>query len=1250
MKGGSKKADRATIRKLRAALSKGDVAGAIGHIPSLNDIDRRHLERRLGEPTVRALASGNETARAVPSLGRVVVVPGFMGSELRTAEGTLWLDATRLATGGFEALGQVESEPVRVGGILLEYLPLLAQLSRSWDVVPCPYDWREPLDACTDALAATMRTVLRTGPAHIVAHGAGGLVALRMIEKHPELWAAMLDPTELGRGGRLVMLGSALGGSYAALRLLDGTDPAVSILARLAPTTGVPGVVKTLATMAGLIELLPLPSNDDLATMLAPSAGSAAVSPAGGGIPVPLAQLQAAAVRGAAVARLVDPRRMLVVGGFGYETPRQVRVDAPGKLAFQTMRGGDGVVLCDSIIAVPEAARDELAAFWLKTRHGDLVIERPVLAAIDDLLIQGQCEQLATLPALDGLEQISPWRPSDDAVPLEWIVRVGQETLSSTARISLVQADQGKSPFTPMQAGIIEAAAVHQFVGHDTSGSVTVERAVPRLTVRVWHGNLTQVDADVYAVGHYIGVSPQNAEAAIDEVISGPDRPLEDRVIRRFTQRGALRGELGEVSFFPWARDPRKQAAIAGMGRPGRFGAVELERLAQSVALAVSVMPRVDEVATVLIGAGGGNLAISVAAEALLVGYAAGLSAWSKPGHSPVLHLVERDYVRAHEVLRTVERLAKDPRIARRVALDADAKLREAPGNVPDAFLPLAIALGATALRGASMQQTKQQQHGTPRRGDRADAIHDLAADIANPRPPQTSFTARFLEIASSIADGIPRTHAELGALAKGLGFVDDDQKGDADELRLIGARIANAISGAIRQHEALDRGREDRWSTATPTRISCWTHDDCTIRFAALTQSAVVAERAVATDIKILADLANAASALQTRDVRQTAELFVRLLLPHDFQALITTRAPIVIEVDRSTAALPWELLAALDGSAGANEPIALHVPVSRQLRTTYSAPPEVDDFNGGRMRALVIGDPGDATKGDALDGAMREAKAVATQLRESGVDVTLLLGAPGRALGERPRGFSEAEIRPATRIAALDQLLRGSWDILHFCGHGTFVEGDPARCGWIFSDGLLTPPLISRLPRAPRLVVANACLSGRTAATESVASPDGSKLLPSLADEFFRRGVRNYIGTAWPIDDAAAIGFAAELYRSLLPRPIAEPGDAPEKVDSAATSAGGSIGEAILNARKHVAEFSHHQAHWAAYQHYGDPQAILWRRAEIVEPATSAPITPAKDVKAARSPKDDVAAAPPRSPSPPGRTPSASKPKPRG
>jgi CHAT domain-containing protein len=132
------------------------------------------------------------------------------------------------------------------------------------------------------------------------------------------------------------------------------------------------------------------------------------------------------------------------------------------------------------------------------------------------------------------------------------------------------------------------------------------------------------------------------------------------------------------------------------------------------------------------------------------------------------------------------------------------------------------------------------------------------------------------------------------------------------------------------------------------------------------------------------------------------------------------------------------------------------------------------------------------------------------------------------------------------------------------------------PDRVGWVFAGGLLTAGELERLDEAPRLVVANACLSGLTSqAAEGGrvgAKATEAALLPSLADEFFHLGVRNYIGTAWAVNDLGAELFATRLYEELL--------------------AGRCVGDAVLAARRSLWEERElYGALWGAYQHYGDP-----------------------------------------------------------
>jgi CHAT domain-containing protein len=87
------------------------------------------------------------------------------------------------------------------------------------------------------------------------------------------------------------------------------------------------------------------------------------------------------------------------------------------------------------------------------------------------------------------------------------------------------------------------------------------------------------------------------------------------------------------------------------------------------------------------------------------------------------------------------------------------------------------------------------------------------------------------------------------------------------------------------------------------------------------------------------------------------------------------------------------------------------------------------------------------------------------------------------------------------------------------------------------------------------------------------------------SLADEFFRRGVADYVGTAWAVPDALARQFAQEFYDTLLP-------PTPPRRGPLVT---GMIGRAMQEARKALyaqrATLGEHGSVWGAWQHYGDP-----------------------------------------------------------
>ena len=364
----------------------------------------------------------------------------------------------------------------------------------------------------------------------------------------------------------------------------------------------------------------------------------------------------------------------------------------------------------------------------------------------------------------------------------------------------------------------------------------------------------------------------------------------------------------------------------------------------------------------------------------------------------------------------------------------------------------------------------------------------------------------------------------------------------------------------------------------AYPVRISFWL-DQEQVHAAAITETATVAERIVNVDPTLVTELVERMTDPDPGDgnVEKLSDMLVRLLVPHDFRSVLD-RGPFVFEVDRPMAQIHWEMCACKVGAEGDAQPLSITSPVARQLRTTYSPAPVRMLSLDRAVRVLVIGDPGDPDEQLDLPGARREALAVLDLLRarareaEGRLEVEARIGAPSV-----PREGPLADIPAADRLEVLYLLMKGGWDVVHYAGHGDFDPDRPDRVGWLFAGGLLTSGELGRLEEAPRLVVANACLSGLTSqVSEGGGRVEQTKseaaLLASLADEFFHLGVRNYVGTAWEVNDLGAEQFATALYDGLL--------------------AGNRVGDAVLAARRLLWEQRDlYGALWGAYQHYGDP-----------------------------------------------------------
>ncbi|MBM3161908.1 MAG: CHAT domain-containing protein [Chlorobi bacterium] len=368
--------------------------------------------------------------------------------------------------------------------------------------------------------------------------------------------------------------------------------------------------------------------------------------------------------------------------------------------------------------------------------------------------------------------------------------------------------------------------------------------------------------------------------------------------------------------------------------------------------------------------------------------------------------------------------------------------------------------------------------------------------------------------------------------------------------------RPAGRQKGAMRPEP---ESRKLRGTRITIERSS--TEDHETFRFSALSNSAVIPVREVEVQRFFLKGASERLMTSATLEEQSGyGHLLASYLFPQDFRALVDQEESLTLILDRSTASYPWEM--ACFRRARQQTFLGTGRKLTRQFRTILSSPGLMPPLNRS-LKALVIADPAPEREFQ-LDGARRE----------------------GRAVAEVLRSFSsELEITVHERIGAaacdpveiLSLLFSEEYDLVHYAGHGVFDEKSPVRSGWFFSrECILSPREIFQLRRVPRLVFANACFSAVVKERPAMGLDEGNRGLAGLAEAFFERGVQNYIGAGWPVDDEPAAAFAREFYRHAL--------------------SGKPLGEALAAARECIQDKG---PTWGAYQHYGQADASLVRPA---------------------------------------------------
>jgi len=187
---------RPGLAALDEALAAGDVEGAREALLLLDSDERAILEAEMGPGVLGSAYRLARSRRRGPGLGRVIVLPGLMGSELDSVDASgdadlVWVNYFRIFAGRMADMqltdaGDWPAPPPTIRPKQLYrsvYLPMLLALQARWQARPFPYDWRVDIDRSAAALADEVRSWAGGEPCHLVAHSMGGVVARRFIQK-----------------------------------------------------------------------------------------------------------------------------------------------------------------------------------------------------------------------------------------------------------------------------------------------------------------------------------------------------------------------------------------------------------------------------------------------------------------------------------------------------------------------------------------------------------------------------------------------------------------------------------------------------------------------------------------------------------------------------------------------------------------------------------------------------------------------------------------------------------------------------------------------------------------------------------------------------------------------------------------------------------------------------------------------------------------------------------------------------------
>jgi|GEM_PF-446722 len=672
-------------------------------------------------------ATAKRRGLTTPSKGKVVVIHGIMGAELSNFDSSdspesskIWVHYWRIFRGWVERLvlnadGQTSRYDVRATGIMQDYYGelVLELLVKNWDAQSFWFDWRKDINAAARELHAKINAWFGTDtPAHIVAHSMGGLVSQAFIKNHPSRWQSMWDEksdSKGQRGGRLVMLGTPTYGSFIIPQVITGLEPMVRKLAFLDGSHDLRSILDIVNTFPGSYQMLPSPFiKRDSDPKWSERIRRLYRSDLYGDLRVSQQHLHNALQFQEKLQYVDHPERMIYVAGYNQKTLSDIGdpSEVSSSNAYEVTKLGDGRVTHE--LGIPRTRDDKQIenVFYIDEAHAELPRNRSVIEAMDELLETGATKTSLLRRSVPANVRGAKTRSrATRAIEREsFVMEQEAEVEGFLAMIAPLRWSRGGEPGLmisdeerKVREGLLGSPVFERGRAQEDDGRQVMNEEGRRanqtaeIEIRLVWGGIEeigekhrgsgkrakdQLPIDAISVGHYAGVGkPLMAEQKLDEAISrellkkkypsGTEIPDVDKLLALYSERSIVRGTLGQPFFIPDPRsDNGRLIVLAGMGEAGRFGVPELTVMARELCWSLGRL-RKQHLATVLIGAGQGNLPIDQAITAWLrgIGYALTGSAHDKDWRLKRVTFVEVDPNKVEALQDAIIAFQKSPQL-----------------------------------------------------------------------------------------------------------------------------------------------------------------------------------------------------------------------------------------------------------------------------------------------------------------------------------------------------------------------------------------------------------------------------------------------------------------------------------------------------------------------------------------------------------------------------------------------------------